>query len=326
MVLSSPDVKKALKSAILRLKKAGIESPVLDAEVLLAFAFKKPKEYLYSHPETELTPSQIRLFRKLIARRAKHEPVAYLTGIKEFFGLDFIVNRNVLIPRPETELIVEEVLKIIKEDPLSLPLTKGEKVLIDIGTGSGCIPIAVVKNSGIPTIAIDTSSAALKIAQKNSKRNGITKNIKFIKNDLLKNWKLEIGNWKLVILTANLPYLPTSEWRAAPMDVKKYEPQNALDGGKDGLKYYRELLPQIKRLSQISQIPIICLFEFCPEEKNALKRLVCKYFPNPSPPPFLRGRTRVTVEIKKDLTKRDRLLILEIVSLRDILRREKIKN
>jgi release factor glutamine methyltransferase len=350
MILSSLTIKKTLKSGILRLKQTKIPSAIPDAEVLLAFTLKKPREYLYAHPEAKITAGQLRLFRKLIARRAEHEPVAYLTGHKEFFGLDFIVNRNVLIPRPETELMVEEILKIIEnqgypsQPPLIkgrrlqnhspdsrrvLPLKKGEKslppfttgvgvILIDVGTGSGCIPIAVVKNSDISAIAIDTSSAALKTARQNARRHGVpdslrergrpplTRGLRFLLGDLLepilKNSKFEIRNSKFIILTANLPYLPTAEWRGAMPDVKKYEPRLALDGGHDGLNYYRKLLPQISTLAKNNPgTKIACLFEFCPEQKTAFKKLALKYFPN------------AKIEIKKDLARRDRLIIFSII-------------
>ncbi|MEK7211020.1 MAG: peptide chain release factor N(5)-glutamine methyltransferase, partial [Patescibacteria group bacterium] len=334
---------------------------------LLAFVIKKPKEYLYAHPEAELTPNQQKLFQKLIARRGKHEPVAYLTGHKEFFGLDFIVNHNVLIPRPETELLVEEAIKRIKN--YELRIKNCRTVLIDIGTGSGCIPIAIVKNSGVRAIAIDMSSAALKIARKNARQYGILDSpakifarrklrrgndkeeggndkrmMRFIKGDLLKNTKYKIQNTKFLIITANLPYLPTSEWHSTMPDVKKYEPRLALDGGPDGLKYYRKLMPQIAALAKkIPKTKIVCLFEFCPEEKTALEKLVHRYFPNPSLEPFTgrfkplcegrrlknpsanplslpllkgemtgAGRTNAVIEIKKDLAGRDRLMLVQI--------------
>jgi len=337
MILSRANAKETLKLAILRLQEAGINSAILDAEVLLAFAIKKPKEYLYAHPEAKISHGQLRLFQNLIARRAKHEPVAYLTGHKEFFGLDFVVNHNVLIPRPETELMVEEALKIIKSDPLSLShptlariaSRKGEKLLIDIGTGSGCIPIAVVKNSGVRAIAIDSSATALTVAKKNAKMHKIMDSsrkrgatslsggLRFLLGDLLKpilNSKFQIPNSQFIVITANLPYLPTDEWRHTPVDVKKYEPREALDGGKDGLKYYWKLLPQIKNLAEITRTPIICLFEFCPEQKSELKKLVKECFLNPSSPPLRKGRINTAVKIKKDLAGRDRLLILQLTT------------
>lgn len=328
-------IEDSLNIAVKKFKKAKILSADLDAEVLLAFALKKPKEYLYAHPETVLTARQDEIYRKLIARRAKHEPVAYLTGHREFFGLDFVVNQNVLIPRPETELMVEEAIKLAKTSPRPL--------LIDIGTGSGCIPIAIVKNIKIDAVAIDTSSVALKIARQNARKNGLDKKIKFIKGDLLSNLKFKIKNSKFLIITANLPYLPTAEWRGAPPDVKKYEPRLALDGGRDGLKYYRQLLPQIALLAKnIPKTKMICLFEFCPEQKTALKKLALKYFPNAkveiSPSPDKSGESGrafyetsrlrrqmhqsssarqkiggpTDIIIKKDLAKRDRLMLLKV--------------
>ena len=292
-------IEQVFQSAIKKLQNKTI-SPHLDAEILLAFILKKPKEYLYINPKIPIDTKMLKKINLSIRRRMKHEPIAYITGHKEFYGLDFLVEQSVLIPRPETELMVEEVLKILKTDPLSPPLPEEKKLIVDVGTGSGCIPIAIVKNTDVRAIAIDNSDKALKIARINAKRHGVFNKIKFIKSNLLKSYKLKAINYKLLIITANLPYLPTSEWRRAPLDVKKYEPRSALDGGHDGLKYYLELLQQIEVIARITQIPIFCLFEFCPEQKNTLKNLILTTFPT------------AKMQIKKDLAKQDRLLILEI--------------
>ncbi|MFH1226121.1 MAG: HemK/PrmC family methyltransferase, partial [bacterium] len=143
------NIKKILKQAAEKLKAAKIDSAFLDADILLAFTLKKPKEFLYSYPEKKLTKNQLAKFNQLINRRAKREPVAYLINRKEFYGLDFYVDKNVLIPRPLTETLVEEIIKKVKNKKV---------VIADIGTGSGCIAITLKKHLPQATIyAIDIS-------------------------------------------------------------------------------------------------------------------------------------------------------------------------
>ncbi len=141
---------QVLSQATKKLKSSKIPSAALDAEILLSFTLKKEREYLFSHPEHKLTPIQIKKYNALIGRRIKYEPVAYLVGKKQFFGLDFYVNKDVLIPRPETELIIEEAAKIAKKEML---------IIIDVGTGSGCVAVALAKvASGNQIYAVDIAA------------------------------------------------------------------------------------------------------------------------------------------------------------------------
>ncbi|MFH0840391.1 MAG: peptide chain release factor N(5)-glutamine methyltransferase [bacterium] len=247
-------VREALLKAIPTLPKS---SPRLDAEVLLSFVIKKPIEYLLTDPEHQLSTSQIKKYNDLTARRAKYEPVAYLIGNQEFYGLDFIVNKHVLIPRPETELIIDEILK----------LTGINRSIIDLGTGSGCIIITLAKlGKAKQYIGIDISSPALAVAKKNAKLNQVDKKISFIKGNLLELiilGKEKIKNNQLII-TANLPYLDQDMknlLKSSDSAGLKYEPVIALRGGRDGLKYYRELARQIKKLKKLDpklEITIYC--------------------------------------------------------------------
>ena len=148
--------KQAIVWATKKLEKS--TSPNLDAEVLLSFVLDKPREYLYIHPQTDLNLLQKIKFKKNIAKRALGVPVAYITNTKEFFGFDFYVDKDVLVPRPETEMLVAETIK----------LAKAGQVLVDIGTGSGCIAIALAKNLKNKIIATDVSVKALVIAKKNA--------------------------------------------------------------------------------------------------------------------------------------------------------------
>lgn len=267
-------------------------SPQLDAEILLAQAINKPKEYLYTYPEKHLTSAQIKKFRQSISRRKKYEPIAYIIGYKYFYGLKFKVNKNTLIPRPETELMVEETLRII--DGSSCPA-----LLIDIGAGTGCIPIALVKNlkESIKIFASDISAETLKTAKENAKINNAEKKIKFLKGNLLEPSMEIIKNTaENIIITANLPYLPSSIYHTASCDVKSYEPELALNGGKDGLKYYRELFKQIKKIQHSFSFYVLC--EIDPSQKDSITTLTKKYFP------------RSKIRIKKDLAGLWRLAII----------------
>ena len=276
----SPSIKKLRSS----------DSPVLDSEVLLSFVIKKPKEFLFAHPEFAPTAKQISHFKKLIARRAKGEPIAYLIGHKEFYGLDFEINKNVLIPRPETELMVEEVVK--KIDRLKI-------ILIDVGTGSGCIPIAILKTikntATIKCFAIDISPGAIATAKRNAKKHNVK--IKFLRGNLLAPMMSRLTRYSKenkTIITANLPYLTTKQYRASTSI--QHEPRLALVADKSGLALYEQLLKQISVLSKIN---ITLFFEIDPSQARAIIILIKKYLP------------LAEVKIKNDYAGKKRLVIID---------------
>jgi len=255
-----------------------IDSQFIEGSILLSFCLGKDKEYLYTHPEQRLTETQLKNYKKLIARRLKKEPIAYLIKQKEFYGLNFYVNKNVLIPRPETELIIDEVLKTITNN--QKPIT-----IADIGTGSGCIAVTLAKLLAKAKItAVDISPSALKIAKKNAKKHNVFKKIKFLQGDLIKPLK----NQRFDLIIANLPYLTKKELTNVP-----YEPKPALNGGKDGLFYIKKFLSQVK--NNIKPTSIIYL-EISPPQVNKIKNLVKKYLP------------RKKITFIKDLNKRDRIV------------------
>ncbi len=235
----------------------------LDAEVLLCFVLNKSKEYLYTHPEYELTIKQQTTFTKLINKRKTGWPVAYLTGHKEFYGLDFIVTPKVLIPRPETETLVTMVIQYCKEQKFLFP----SLTIADIGTGSGAIAIALAKNLSTAKIyATDYSPAALTIAKKNAKLNQ-TK-ITFLTGNLIK----PILNKKIDLLVANLPYLPTKKnFHLA------HEPRLALYSGADGLKHYRLFFQQ---LTKMKYLPLAIFIEHGPKQFPSLKKIILSHFPH----------------------------------------------
>ncbi|PIP29502.1 protein-(glutamine-N5) methyltransferase, release factor-specific, partial [Candidatus Kuenenbacteria bacterium CG23_combo_of_CG06-09_8_20_14_all_36_9] len=284
------------------------------AEILLSWILKKPKEFIYAHPEKIINSQQLTKFRKLINQCAKGMPIAYLTGHKEFYGLNFLVNKDTLIPRPETELMVEEVLKQIKNDKIK------NFTLIDVGTGSGCIPICLVKifYSVIPAqagiqedlriIGLDISKKVLLIACRNAKLHKVNNKIKFIKSNLLKNILCIVGaihelplqgNNTHLIITANLPYLSKKIYRQNYNNLK-YEPKSALIAGKDGLKYYCQLLKQIQSRITYYSLPITLFLEIDPSQKNQMRFLIKKHLPI------------AKIEFKKDLAGLNRLIVIKL--------------
>jgi len=272
-----------LKEALVRSKKilaqAKITSADLDAEVILMSLLKKDKDFIFTHPEAKLTAVQEKKYLQDIKKRFKGLPVAYITGEKEFYGLKFKVDRHVLIPRPETELLAEEAINIAKKISTKNP------TIVDIGTGSGAIAISIAKNlPGVKTIATDKSSKALEIARKNARLNKAK--IIFKKGNLLK----PILNTKVNILIANLPYLETNYKNSSI----KYEPKLALYSGKDGLDSYREL---IKQLSQLKNLPEYILLEAGAKQFKKLTSIIKKSFP------------QAKIRVEKDLAGFDRYLV-----------------
>jgi release factor glutamine methyltransferase len=230
------------------------ESARLDAELLLAHTLKKPVTFLLAHDETEMGYFALRKYHRLIGQRKDGMPVAYLTGHKEFYGLDFEVNRHVLVPRPDTEILAERVIEYINqitEGAIDKSRRRGSSsspsvILLDVGTGSACIPISILKNiPNIKAVATDISGPAIKVAKRNIKKHGLKGRIKLIKSDLLKNVPGRLFKSKDVIVTANLPYIPK---RFAVHPSTKFEPDIALYGGKDGLDIYKRLIKQLKEI------------------------------------------------------------------------------
>ena len=214
----------------------GIRNPRLNAELLLADVLKCRRIELYLDFEKPLTAAELTAFREHVKRRLKHEPIQYILGKTEFYGLSFNVSPAVLIPRQETELLVEEVLKFLKE-------TGGKRVL-DIGTGSGCLAIAVAANSDCHIDAIDISPDALETAKENSDLNNTTDKITFYNKDVL-NEEIDLNDYDVVM--SNPPYIPAEEMNTVDEEVRLYEPQGALTDNADGLVFYRRLIELCKK-------------------------------------------------------------------------------
>jgi release factor glutamine methyltransferase len=246
-------ISAALSWARSHLKDSGIDDSFLEAEVLLASVTGLDRAGLYRESERELKQEEAFLFQRLVRRRAQKEPVAYLTGFKEFMGLEFEVNPEVLIPRPETELLVEKALDIARKRALDSKRLSGcfrtNIFIADVGTGSGAIAVSLAKYLPEARIlATDFSAGALAVARKNALRHGVEKRITFFEGDLLSPL-LELNlQGKIFIIAANLPYIPSAELPGLMPDVRCYEPRLALDGGKNGLDHYQRLLPQARDL------------------------------------------------------------------------------
>ncbi len=241
-----------------------------DFDILSSLVLKKPRVFVLSYPEKKLTSRQLDTLTKLIKRRISNEPLAYILGEKEFYSNSFIVNKDVLVPRPETEIMVDEVIRLVTHDTKHV-------TIIDVGTGSGCIIISLArelkKKKNIDFFGLDISVKALKVAIKNAKLNSVDKKIKFIKSNLLSSIQSQITNHKSqIFITANLPYLTAKQIRESP-SIKK-EPRVALVAGCDGLKYYRTLFKQINIIemgNSLSDISLLC--EIDPSQEKSIIKL-----------------------------------------------------
>ncbi len=252
-------------------------SPALDAEVLLSFVMKKPREYILTHPDQAISKPQFNKYKSFITKRVQGVPVSYITNKKEFFGNSFFVNKDVLIPRPSTETLVEEAIKLINE--------KDVNSIADIGTGSGCIAIslALIFPETI-LFATDISSKALMVARKNAKTHKI-KNITFLKGNLL----APIKSKSIQLIISNPPYLDAL-W---PKASTKHEPSSALISSQDGLFHVNKIINQSKKYyGDIVDL----LLEIDPRQASSLKSFAIQKFP------------KAAISIVKDLEEHDRVL------------------
>jgi release factor glutamine methyltransferase len=223
--------RQVLQDARKLLARHHIESASLTAEVLLRYALTLTRVRFYQEPDKELTPEQATAFKELLERHLKGEPVAYLTGNKEFYGLDFTVDSRVLIPRPETELLVAKAITLATDDNMT--------TVADIGTGSGAIAVALAVNlPDVKIFATDISEAALEAARRNCRRYNVENRITLLPGDLLSPLPTPVD-----LITANLPYVRTADLNENSI---RYEPRPALDGGPDGLDLLRRFIPRVK--------------------------------------------------------------------------------
>lgn len=254
-------VRRMLEWTTSHLQKHGSDTPRLDAEILLAHARGCRRIELYTRFDEIVNEQQRAVMRDLVKRRAKSEPVAYLVGFREFYGLDFRVTHDVLIPRPDTETLVLELLEIIK--PLDAPQ------ILDLCTGSGCIAVATAVNKPTAQLtAVDILPKALEVARSNAERHNVADRIRFLEGDLFE--PLEAGA-QFDVVASNPPYVTEEELDTLQPDVRLHEPRIALDGGPGGLEVLRRLVAD----THCYLLPGgHLLFEIAPEQADAVVEML----------------------------------------------------
>jgi release factor glutamine methyltransferase len=225
-------IAETLRQATLRLKSEGVPDAQLNAQSLLANALGRDRTYLIVNLQRELEERELNLFAESLERRSSGEPLQYIVGHQEFYGLEFEVNRDVLIPRRESELIVEEVIRLSRSHPNPL--------IVDVGTGSGCLAISLARElNGSLVIASDISRAALVVARRNAIRCGVSDRVAFFEGDLLAAVTAEpVADF----IVSNPPYVAEDEVSSLQREVREWEPRVALSDSADGLTFYRRLL------------------------------------------------------------------------------------
>lgn len=243
----------------------------LESELLLGKVLNVSRETVFAHPERLLSEGEWSQYRNLWERVRAGEPVAYILGRKEFFGLEFVVNEAVLIPRPETEHLVETVIDLVKEID--------EPRILDVGTGSGAIALSLAHSLPKARVwASDVSEDALEVARVNADRFEL-REVQFFVSDLLSD--LKWGAWDLNVMVANLPYIGTQRFDFVEKFVKEYEPNAALFGGEDGLRLYDRLFQQVS-FSGLSQRPRWIVGEFGSLQRDELEIMIRRHFPTAS--------------------------------------------
>ena len=278
-------IKELLNQGIIMLKNEEIEYPKNKARAILQYTLKKPREYLIIYDNKEVSKEEREEYVKNIKRLILGEPLQYITGVQEFMKLNFIVTKDVLIPQPDTEILVEEVINIAYK--LENP------IILDLCTGSGTIAISIAKNvPNVKIIATDISKNALEIAKRNAQFNGVLNSIDFIESDLFD----KIKNIKFDIIVSNPPYIPTSDINMLPIDVQQ-EPILALDGGKDGLDFYRKISKNAHYF--LNRKGYLCL-EIGYNQKEDVKRIIES------------EKRYIDTYCKKDLCENDRVIVTRI--------------
>lgn len=260
MSINNPTIGSIIAKTVPFLKEKGLPNPRLEADLLLAGVLKLPRVKLYSEWDRPLEPAEIQQYREVIVKRVQGWPLAYLSGKKSFLSWEFNVTPAVLIPRPETEILVEAVVKLVKDHK--------ELRGVDVGTGSGIIAIALAKLlPGSKWYAIDLSPEALAVAEANAVQLGVEQQISFIKGDLLEPLMNFGEGFELIV--SNPPYIPSATIETLQPEVRR-EPLLALDGGQDGLDIYKRLLPQAKALLAEGGI---CAVEHGWDQRGSLEKL-----------------------------------------------------
>ena len=246
---------EALKRASFCLKEAGIEGARTEAELLLSNILKIEQLSLLVNSERLLTEDVLASYQEVINRRSKGEPLAYITGQKYFYGFLFSVNREVLIPRPETELIVEVALQRINDNSLfNKPLLN----CADLGTGSGILAISLAKHLKRAYFwAVDRSASAIELANLNASRHGVTDRLTLLEGDYFEALQHKVPDMRFDLIVSNPPYVSGPDMEKLPPEVKYFEPAEALFGGEDGLDHYRYIVKNLKRIAKNGALVIL---------------------------------------------------------------------
>jgi release factor glutamine methyltransferase len=235
-----PNVGESLRAAAPRLRAGGSRSPRLDAELLLAHALGCPRAELLREPGRALETGETARFEGLLARREAREPVAYILGHRAFRTIDLEVTPAVLIPRADTETLVDVALEALAAIPLAGPGPEGEPLALDVGTGSGCVALALAaEDPFVRVVASDVDPEALAVARRNAARLELQRRVEFVLSDLF----ADVGERPFDLIVSNPPYIPAAEYEALEPNVRDFEPRLALFGGEDGLDVYRRLIP-----------------------------------------------------------------------------------
>ncbi len=294
------NMREALRHGARLLAEAGSDEAELEAELLLRHTLKLDRVHLFQRLHEALTPARERRYRRLLDRRLAHEPTPYITGHKEFFGLDFEVTPAAIIPRPETETLVELAIAFIetRDRGRETGVRRQETQIVDVGVGCGAIAVAIAH--ALPdarVIAIDVSKRALRLAGRNAVRHGVAGRITFLHGDLLAPLAAhpEPVEGRAGVIAANLPYVRTADWLAEPPEIREREPRRGLDGGPDGLRLIRRLLRQ----APAHLAPGGALFtEIGDEQGLAAAAAARSAFP------------QAKIEVRRDLASFDRVLVV----------------
>ena len=275
------NINDAIKEGSNKLKKRNINSSILDSEILMSKILNKTREYVILNSQQQLKEFQYLNFRKIISSRLKGKPVAYLTGVKSFWKYNFDLNSKVLIPRPETELIIEQVLEIYKN--------KKNANILEVGIGSGCVILSILKErkSFIGT-GVDLSNECLKITKINAHKLNVNNRLKLLKSDVD---NLILGKYDLII--SNPPYINIIDFNKLDKEIRNYEPRLALCGGIDGLSEIRKI---VKKSSELVKNRGKLILEIAHDQKNEVKKILLEngFYVN---------------KIVKDLAKNDRCIV-----------------
>ena len=275
------NIETVIKKAFIDLKSKNIESALLDSEILMSKVLKEDRSSVLLNSEKSLSNQDYKNFRELISNRLKFKPIAYLTGQKSFWKYEFEINNKVLIPRPDSELIVEQVLKICQN--------KQKIKILDVGVGSGCLILSILKErKHFSGVGVDLSKDCINVCKINATKLRVQNRLKLFKTDID---NFDLGKYDLIV--SNPPYIKKLDLKKLHKDVINYEPKLALDGGLDGLSKIRKV---IKKSSELVKLNGKLIIEIASDQKKMVKKILIEngFFVN---------------KVAKDLSKNDRCII-----------------